>query len=46
MLITWYSGNVDKYIESHPRRSHLEAVLSRLSKEREKERKGERRVCT
>lgn len=46
MSIAWYSGNADKQIGSHSGRYHLEAVLSRFSKEREEDKRGERREGT
>lgn len=38
MSIAWYLGKADKLIGSHSGRYHLEAVLSRFSKERRKTR--------
>lgn len=41
--IAWYSGNADKQIGSHSGGYHLEAVLSRFSKEREEDKRGRKK---
>lgn len=43
MSIAWYSGNADKQIGSHSGGYHLEAVLSRFSKEREEDKRGRKK---